>query len=66
MEICTLHEAVCMEAGWLSKQAGFCFVVRRGKNQPGSRDELIYVSSSPGLASETFPSFQLPLTWLES
>ena len=27
MEIRTLHEAVCMEASWLSKQARFCLVV---------------------------------------
>ena len=31
MEICTLHEAVCMEASWLSKQAGFCLVVHMEK-----------------------------------
>ena len=31
MEICTLHETVCMEADWLSKQAGFCLVVRMEK-----------------------------------
>ena len=58
MEICTLHEAVCTEAGWLSKQAGFCLVVRMEKNQPGSRDEIIYVIIKVGINEQAYCTFK--------
>ena len=58
MEICTLHEAVCMEAGWLSKQAGFFLVVRMEKNQPGSRDEIIYVIIQVGINEQAYCTFK--------
>ena len=47
-----------MEAGWLSKQARFCLVVRMEKIQPGSWDEIIYVIIQVGINEQAYHTFK--------